>query len=190
MTATTAETANPGMTLQEERYQRLWQPPVPSQVLQFIAASAAICYTADKALRHLEEGESGLEQAVKEQPAKQMALFFQQLVADTSRAQEFFGTKVEYNQQPYSIEVAVQTPPGQKHVFMAPGANIPPSNGSWPKRLANVTSLRYLLQAELDEALSSGQVALQHASDRLGAEPSQPLGRLINAYDHAIERFK
>ena len=67
-------------------------------------------------------------------------------------------------------------------MFFAPGANVPPSNGSWSRISANVTSLRYLALSELDEALSSGQVALQHALDRLGAEASLPLRSLINSY--------
>ncbi len=98
------------------------------------------------------------------------------------KAQEFFGSKVEYKPQPYSVEITIQTPLGQRHVFFAPGAHVPPSNGSWRKISANVTSLRYLVLSEFDEALSTGQVALQHASDRLGAEASLPLRSLINAY--------
>ncbi|MBI2580760.1 hypothetical protein HYV85_03030 [Candidatus Woesearchaeota archaeon] len=193
-----------------EAHRELWQPPVPSQVLQFVVTSAAIHYTAEKAIKHVEEGESGLEQAVEGQPDWQMAVqsftshyqrprseaeeqlakqkamqmvpFFRQLIADIPKVQEFFGAKVEYEPQPYSVKITLQTPPGQKDVFFAPGANVPPGNGSWRRISANADSLRYVVLAYLDGALSSGQVALQHASDRLGSEASLPLRSLINAY--------
>ena len=205
----TTEMINTEMASPEERYQRLWQPPVPPQVLQFVVANAAIYYTAEKALRHVEEGESELgrlEHAVEELLAKpnptfkerlvmqgisefratagQMTPFCRQLMDYASRAQQFFGTKAVYTSQPSSVRIALQTPLGEEHVFMAPGANIPPDNGSWRSRSANVASLRYLLLAELDDTLSIGQAAVQHAEARLGAESPQSIAGLIQAINY------
>ncbi|MBI2141347.1 hypothetical protein HYU16_02890 [Candidatus Woesearchaeota archaeon] len=193
-----------------EAHRKLWQPPVPSEVLQFVVANAAMHYTAERALEHIEEGGSGLEKAVEGQPAEQRAVqsltshyqrprseaeeqlakqkamqlvpFFRQLVADIPKVQEFFGAKVECEPQPYSVKITVQTPPGQRDVFFAPGANVPPSNGSWRNISANVVSLRYLVLSELDDVLSSGQAALQHVLGRLGAEASNTLQRFIESY--------
>lgn len=196
--------------LTEESYQRLWQPPVPKQVLQFVVANAAIYYTAEKTLRHIEEGKDELgelEQVIEgllaapnitfrerkalqgisefRAMAEEVTQFCQQLMSYASQAQWFFGAKAAYNPQVYAVEIALQTPLGQRHVFFAPGGNIPPSNGSlgsWHNRSTSIASLKYLVQAELDEALTTGQAALQHAVDRVGLESSHAFKQLMDAY--------